>query len=307
MTRTGSTYRLDVEYEGTRYAGWQLQTNARTVTGELRRAFEAAGARVVDLGGSGRTDAGVHALQQTAHVRLETSADPVALLRAVNDHLAADIHVLGLRPAAPGFHARHDAAARSYLYQISRRRSGMAKRFVWWIKRPLELEPIREAAGGLVGRHDFRRLCEAPARQPSTIVVVERVEVVESGDLILLRFVASHFLWKMVRRAVGALVRVGTGELSREEWLRLVDPAAGDDEPSPAAAWTAPPSGLFLERVLYPGEPPPPPIGPAVPVAAAGDVLERAGFLGAGPGRTRDRHRGARPKARGSRTRSRPR
>ncbi|HXV75638.1 MAG TPA: tRNA pseudouridine(38-40) synthase TruA, partial [Candidatus Polarisedimenticolaceae bacterium] len=248
-------YRLDLEYEGTRYSGWQAQANARTVSGELRRALVAAGAQVVELGGAGRTDAGVHAAGQTAHLRLAARIDPGAIRRAVNELLAPDIHLLALRPASPRFHARHQAVLRSYVYQVSRRRTAMAKRFVWWIKRPIRVEAIRDAARELVGRRDFSRLCEAPSRQASTVVVVDRVEVAEDGDLILFRFVASHFLWKMVRRTVGALVRVGTGELTGAQWRRLVDPRSDPAaEGSPAAAWTAPPSGLFLERVAYPGE-----------------------------------------------------
>lgn len=261
------TYRLTLEYEGTRYHGWQEQKNARSVAGELRRAIEEAGGTVKEIGGSGRTDAGVHALAQVAHLRMAETVDPETFRRDVNDRLPADIHLLSVALAAAKFHARHDAVLRSYVYQISRRRTALAKRFVWWIKRPLEVARMAEAAAVLPGKHDFRLFCEKPAEQPSTLVVVESAEVVTAGGLIVVRLAASHFLWKMVRRVVGTLVQVGAGELDRQGFETLVagkPPKSGRGLP---AEWTAPPSGLFLERVLYKGDPPLGPVVPAVPVA----------------------------------------
>jgi len=235
------------------------------VAGELRAALISAGAQVMDLGGSGRTDAGVHALAQVAHARLAQRIEPVAYRRAVNDALPSDMHVTALSPTPAAFHARHDAVARSYLYQISRRRTAFGKRFVWWIKRPLRPEAMAEAAARLPGRHDFALLAERPAEAASTVVVVERAELGIFGDLLVLRVVASHFLWRLVRRLTGALVHVGAGELSVPAFAGLVEgrlPAPGVNP----AAWTAPPSGLFLEAVLYPGSPPLPPLQPAVPI-----------------------------------------
>jgi tRNA pseudouridine38-40 synthase len=273
-----ATYRLTLEYEGTRYHGWQEQQNARSVAGELRRAVQEAlgeGNAVKELGGSGRTDAGVHALAQAAHLRLARAVAPDGLRREINQRLPADIHLLELSPAPPGFHARHTAVARSYLYQVSRRRTALAKRFVWWVKRPLEAERVAAAAALLPGRHDFRLFCERPAEQPSTVVVVERAEVVTAGALILCRLVASHFLWKMVRRVTGALVRCGAGELDLETFGDLLEgesalPARRTGRAPRPAEWTAPPSGLFLERVLYPGDPPLPPLALTPPIVAVG-------------------------------------
>ncbi|HUP42530.1 MAG TPA: tRNA pseudouridine(38-40) synthase TruA [Thermoanaerobaculia bacterium] len=260
------TFRLTIEYEGTRYRGWQVQKNARSVAGELLRAFEAAGARPLELGGSGRTDAGVHALAQTAHLRLRDARDPELLRRAVNAELAKDVHVLALTAAPPRFHARHDAVLRSYLYQVSRRRTAFAKPFVWWVRDRLDLERMGGAAALIPGMHDFVRFCERPAEQESTLCQVESVTIAPAGALVLVRVTASHFLWKMVRRLVGALVRVGAGELGEDELAALLGGAelpAGRGAP---AEWTAPPSGLFLERVLYPGDPALGPLQPATPV-----------------------------------------
>jgi tRNA pseudouridine38-40 synthase len=263
------TLRLTVEYEGTRYHGWQEQANApRTVAGELRAAIEKTGARVLELGGSGRTDRGVHALAQVAHVRLTTKVDIRRLRDGVNEALPHDIHLLDASPASDRFHSRHDAVSRSYLYQISRRRTAFGRRFVWWVKEPLDLAAMSQAAELLRGRHDFERFCEAPSKQTSTLVVVENVEIAESGALVLVRLTASHFLWKMVRRVVGALARAGAGRLSPAQLARLLEggPPRGADDPGHVAEWTAPASGLFLERVLYPGDAAPTGLVPAFPV-----------------------------------------
>jgi tRNA pseudouridine38-40 synthase len=261
------TYRLTLEYEGTRYHGWQEQKNARSVAGELRRAMEESGAVVGELGGSGRTDAGVHALAQVAHLRLARAVDPEPFRRAVNDRLPADVHILSLAPAPDRFHSRHDAVSRSYLYQISRRRAALAKRFVWWVKRPLDERRMAEAASLLAGKHDFRLFCERPAEQPSTLVVVESAEVVTAGALILVRLSASHFLWKMVRRVVGTLVQLGAGDLDRRAFEPLLAAKAPKSGKGLPAEWTAPPSGLFLERVSYKDDPPLGPIRPVIEVS----------------------------------------
>jgi tRNA pseudouridine38-40 synthase len=242
------------------------------VAGELRRAIEEVAGGAVELGGSGRTDAGVHALAQVAHLRLGRRLDPEPFSLRVNDRLPPDVHLLAVEPAADRFHARHSAVARSYLYQVSRRRTALAKRFVWWVRDPLDTAAMSAAAADLPGRHDFRHFAADPegkrSEKKSTIVVVESAAVVEAGDLVLFRIVASHYLWKMVRRLAGTLVAVGSGKIDREGFRRLIDgesPRAGRGAFVPAEH-TAPPSGLFLERVLYPGDPPLGEVTPAVPV-----------------------------------------
>ena len=265
-----ATYRLTIEYDGTRFHGWQEQQNARSIAGEIKRAIREL-APLVELGGAGRTDAGVHALAQCAHLRLGRPVEPETFRNNLNDLLPSDIHVLSVAPARNDFHARHSALSRSYLYQISRRRTAFAKRYVWWVKRPLDIDLMADAAGRLPGRHDFALFSERPQDQPSTEVVVESAEVSSFGPLIVVRLVASHFLWKMVRRIVGALVRIGAGEVSVVDLDRLLDPrtseAAAAGRP---AEWTAPPSGLFLERVSYEGDPPLRLLSPAFPVAEEG-------------------------------------
>jgi tRNA pseudouridine38-40 synthase len=241
-----------VEYDGTGFHGWQIQQNARSVAGELSRAIHAAGGKVRELGGSGRTDAGVHALGQVAYLRLSDEVDPEPLLLGLNEALPNGIHVSSLVRAADGFHARHDAVRRSYLYQIMRRRTAFSRRFVWSVSEELDASAMASAAQCFVGRKDFSRFCEKPKAQPNTIVVVDDVQVVEAGELLLVRISASHFLWKMVRRLVGSLVQVGTGRLSPQDLALLVaEPATPLELPAKS---TAPASGLFLERVEYPSE-----------------------------------------------------
>jgi len=243
-------FRLTIEYLGTRYHGWQAQKNARTVQGEIMAAVRRiTGEQDFELYGSGRTDAGVHALGQVAHLDLTAPPEAEILRRRINDLLPADIHVLTLDPAHPRFHARHHAVARSYLYQISRRRSAFGKKLIWWVREELDPERMRRAAALFAGLKDCRAFSADDPEEKSTLVAIDRVEVAEAGDLILMRVEGSHFLWKMVRRIVGVIVEAGKGELSLE--------AVGEFFTTPSdrvAALAAPASGLFLERVYYEGD-----------------------------------------------------
>src|SRR5207237_45480 len=197
------TYRLTIEYEGTRYSGWQAQGNTpKTIQGHLMRAASQV-AGDVDVGGAGRTDAGVHAAGQVAHLRLKKAIDPQLLVRKINDLLPHDICVLRAARAGDGFHARHDAVSRVYLYQIATRRTAFAKSFVWWIKDRLDANAIRDAAARLVGRHDFSAFTDKRLQEDeSRVVVVGRSDVAVADDLILFRIEASHFLWTLDRMLI---------------------------------------------------------------------------------------------------------
>jgi tRNA pseudouridine38-40 synthase len=266
-------YRLTIEYAGTRYSGWQVQKNARTVQGELLRAVrEATGDADADLQGSGRTDAGVHAVCQEAHLEISRPMSPDTLRMALNDLLPADVNVLAVRPVPHRFHARHDAVSRTYLYQIAKRRTAFAKPFVWWVKDRLDVGAMRAAAATLVGMHDFQSFTDADPSETSTLVHLETLVLEEDGDLILVRVSGSHFVWKMVRRVVGVLVEVGRGKLSADDVERFLEAPS-----SIPAAVTAPASGLFLERVVYPGEPKEAPLVAVTPLPSVqcADVAPR--------------------------------
>lgn len=250
------TWKLELEYEGTRYRGWQMQHNARTIQGEMQDAARKLFAGKFEVYGSGRTDAGVHAVGQVAHLKvdeLRANITPKQIQFGFNDVLPHDINVLKVLNAPDTFHARHDAIARYYLYQISTRRTALAKNFVWWIKDDLDANAMAKAAKMLIGKHDFRSFCETEeGKKQSTKVDVVHADAFIDGDLICFRIGASHFLWKMVRRIVGMLAEVGRGNLTYDGFERLLK--FHSDAP---AKFTAPPSGLFLERVLYKGDKPP--------------------------------------------------
>ena len=255
--------KLTLEYAGTRYSGWQVQQNARTVAGEVEKAIhEGTGVDRFELYGSGRTDAGVHAIGQVAHLDIRAQVPPETLRRRINEALPSDINVLRIDPVAPRFHARHDAVARSYIYQVARRRTAFAKPFVWWVKEECDAERMRQAARAFVGFHDFRAFSDDDPRAKSTTVHLEAFDVHEDEDLLVLHVEASHFLWKMVRRLVGVLVEVGRAQMPVEEAGKLFDA-----DPRTVAPHTAPASGLFLERVYYKNDPRDAPLRGAVRIA----------------------------------------
>lgn len=258
-------FKVLIEYDGTRYSGWQAQKNARTVQGEIvgqmKRLFKTD---AFEFYGSGRTDAGVHALAQVAHLDVKTMLAPEIIRMKLNDELPADINLLEVEKAPGAFHARHDAIARSYLYQISRRRTAFGKRFVWWIRDRLDFELMRETSRLFLGMKDLQSFTDENPEEKSTKVLIDAIEMGEDGDLILVRIRGSHFIWKLVRRVVGTLAEVGRGTctpLQVEQFLHQKS-----DTPS---RFTAPPSGLFLEKVYYRNDESHPPLQAAFPVRSA--------------------------------------
>src|SRR5437762_8622328 len=181
-------FKLTIEYAGTRYSGWQIQKNAKTVQGEIDGAVRAiTGRKDFELYGSGRNDAGVHALAQAAHLDVSTNLPPDTLRRRLNDELPADINILSAVVVPHRFHARHDALARRYVYQVATRRTAFAKPFVWWVKEPLDVERMRAAARAFVGLHDFSsfRARDDKGDDDSPLVRVECVDIVADGALLL--------------------------------------------------------------------------------------------------------------------------
>jgi tRNA pseudouridine38-40 synthase len=196
---------------------------------------------------------------------LYTDLAPESLRRKLNDELPSDIHIRAIETAPHRFHARHDAVARCYLYQISRRRTAFGKNLVWWIREPLDVRAMRTAAAAFVGMKDFRAFTDDEPGEKSTRVLVDAIEIVESGALLLIRVQGSHFLWKMVRRMVGVLAAVGRGELKPADAARLLHDERSAVTP---AALAAPAAGLFLEAVLYKGDAGPGLIRPVLDIEA---------------------------------------
>jgi tRNA pseudouridine38-40 synthase len=243
-------YKLTLEYEGTRYTGWQIQKGGKTVQGEILDACRGLfKVDEIDLFGAGRTDGGVHAIGQVAHLGVETELLPLRIKYGINDRLPPDICITNVEEAHPKFHARHDATARSYIYQISRRRTAFGKKYVWWIKDSLDTEKMNEAAKLFTGLKDYRYFTDPEQEQASTKTEIMHAKVEDYGDLLIFHVVGSHFLWKQVRRMTGVLVEVGRGNLSNAEVASFFK--LKTDIP---AKLTAPPSGLFLERVYFRNE-----------------------------------------------------
>ncbi|NUM81041.1 tRNA pseudouridine(38-40) synthase TruA [bacterium] len=243
-------FKLFIEYEGTRYRGWQAQKEARTIEGEFISAIEKIlHTNDFEFNGSSRTDAGVHALRQVAHLDIMPSWEPDKLRFAINDHLPADINVLTIERAPKNFHARHDAIGRSYVYQIARRRSAFGKRFTWWIKDRLDFQVMKKESELFKGMKNFQSFTADDPDDKSMKVLIESIEMKEENDLILIRITGSHFLWKMVRQIVGVLAEIGRGKMSETDIRKFFQSKSGIP-----AILTAPPSGLFLERVYYKGD-----------------------------------------------------
>lgn len=253
-------FKLYIEYDGTRYSGWQKQQNSKSIQGSLYNIAEKIFKTTeIDIQGSGRTDSGVHALCQVAHIEVKSMLAPEIIRMKFNDELPYDINIIEVEKAHPKFHARMDAVSRSYIYQISRRRTAFLKPYVWWVKDNLNFAKMDEAAQLFTGMHDFASFADKDKEEKSTKVLVESIEMKEVGDLILFRIQGSHFLWKMVRRLVGTLAEVGRGKMTKEEIQQLLNTYSNKP-----ARFTAPPSGLFLERAIYKGEPRPGSLEPVV-------------------------------------------
>jgi len=242
-----SRYKLTIEYDGTRYSGWQMQKGSKSIQGEILDACrELFGSGNIDLYGAGRTDSGVHAIGQVAHLEAQTDLPLIKIRYGINDRLPSDICILDVENASTEFHARHDAVARSYIYQISRRRTAFGKKQVWWIKDQLDIKKMNETARHFVGLKNYKSFTDENQEQGSTKVEIKHATVNDFGDMLVFHVIGSHFLWKQVRRMAGVIVETGRGKLNSQDVVSFFRNKS--DVP---AKLTAPPSGLFLERVYY--------------------------------------------------------
>lgn len=242
-------YRIDIEYDGTPFVGWQVQDNGPTVQGRLSEAITAFSGETVVPRGAGRTDAGVHALSQVAHFDLEKEWDPFRVSQALNAHLKPDpIAVVACAHAADDFDARFSATARHYLYRLLPRRArpALERNRVWWVTQELDVGAMDAAAQILVGRHDFTTFRAAACQAQSPVKTLDRLDVARVGAEIHVTASARSFLHHQVRSMVGCLKAVGTGKWSPEDVasaLRVRDRSA--------CAEIAPAAGLYLSGVDY--------------------------------------------------------
>ncbi|MCF8063433.1 MAG: tRNA pseudouridine(38-40) synthase TruA [Deltaproteobacteria bacterium] len=241
--------KLTLAYDGTRYHGWQIQKNGLTVQEVLEGKLRIMTQEPVRVFGSGRTDAGVHALGQVCHFETHSRLQPETLRKGLNSLLPGDIHVVQTENVHPGFHARYDARSKVYEYRILNRAEPdvFLRRYAWHLTRPLRLEALRQALSRVRGEHDFSsfRSTGSGNRNPVRRVLRAELQEPECG-LVHLVFEANGFLRHMVRNLVGTLVDVGTEKISAADFVEILN--ARDRR---LAGAKAPAQGLFLVRVRY--------------------------------------------------------
>ncbi len=237
-------FKMTIEYDGTDFSGWQIQSDRRTVQGELYSALERLGGGDTLVTGAGRTDAGVHATGQVASVRIDTRLAADELMRAVNASLPDDVLVKRAVEVPLSFNARFDARSRSYRYIFIRRRSAVWRRYFHLYDGPLDTGSMQREARSLAGERDFSSFCSSADACNSKRCRVIEAGVVETPPLLTFHITADHFLHNMVRALAGTLLEIGRGKaLNMREILEAMDRSA--------AGPTLPPHGLYLVEVRY--------------------------------------------------------
>ena len=242
-------YKLTIEYDGTNYAGWQRQANGASIQQALEEALLALTGETPVVHGAGRTDAGVHAMGQVAHVDLGCDWSGWRLREAINAHLVPHpIAVLDAAPAADHFDARRSAVMRHYLYRIVNRRAPLTfeRGRAWHVKRDLDAAAMQEAARALIGRHDFSTFRDSQCQAKSPVRTLARLDVAREGDRVDFAVAALSFLHRQVRSMVGSLVEVGLGKWRAADLRQALEAADRS-----RCGQVAPACGLYLARVDY--------------------------------------------------------
>jgi tRNA pseudouridine38-40 synthase len=238
--------KLTIEYDGTDFAGWQSQKDQRTVQGEIEKAIKKLTSEPVTLAGSGRTDAGAHALGQVANFKTD-SALPLQILRAaLNALLPDDILIRETRQVQLEFHSRHSAKSKIYRYRIYLGETSLQRNYVWQFRFPVSLSNLKKASKMLLGKKDFSSFCVAKSRKESNICKIKKATWKKSGQMLEFEIEADRFLHSMVRIIVGTLLEVGRGRLAMKDFGQIL--SAKDRR---KAGRTAPACGLYLVEVRY--------------------------------------------------------
>lgn len=244
-------YKLTLEYDGTDTLGWQRQLDGPSVQEYLETVLELLSGTHSEVAAAGRTDAGVHALAQVAHIDFETKMEPWKIREAFNANLRqadAPVAVIDVEPVSDDFHARFSAKGRGYIYRILNRRapSVLRENRVWWVPVPLDVEQMQKGAAYLLGHHDFTSFRASACQAKSPVKTLDKLDIVKEGDEIIFIVEAKSFLHHQVRNMVGTLKMVGEGKLVPEDIKRILE--AKDRS---AAGATAPACGLYLNKVVY--------------------------------------------------------
>ncbi|MFC1885666.1 tRNA pseudouridine(38-40) synthase TruA [Thermodesulfobacteriota bacterium] len=242
-------FKLTIEYDGGRYHGWQRQKNERTIQCEIESALKKMIKQPVSLTGSGRTDAGVHAMGQTANFCCETGLSSEVFFRGLNSLLPSDIVIQACEQVSDSFHARFDAISKTYRYRIFNRMTPTAvgRQYAWFIRQPLDADAMRGAMAHIIGTYDFKAFEGVGSPRAHTIrQVMTATLFTEDQDVMVFEIEANGFLRFMVRNIVGALVDVGKQRITPDDFLQI-----RNSRDRNLCSATAPPHGLFLVRVTY--------------------------------------------------------
>lgn len=242
-------FKLTIEYDGTAYHGWQRQKNERSIQGEIEKAIMTMTGEKTSLIGSGRTDAGVHALGQVANFHSDSDLAPSAFLKGLTSLLHEDIVIKACSRVHRQFHARYDAKSKTYIYRILNlsQPAAIYRQYAWFISKKLDTDAMKEAIAYIVGTHDFKAFeGTGSPRSNTTRNVMDAALIYQEQGKLVFNFNADGFLKFMVRNMVGTLVEVGRGKITPNEFKRIL--LALDRN---LAGATAPPHGLFLMEVKY--------------------------------------------------------
>ena len=242
-------YKLTLQYDGTKLNGWQKQGNTdNTIQGKLEAILEKMYGEYVEIHGSGRTDAGVHAISQVANYHAPAKFSEEEIKRTLNEYLSKDIRVLQVETAEERFHARLTAKGKTYEYRIDNGEIAnvFQRKYTMREENPLDLEAMRKAAGYLLGTHDFKTFCANKKMKKSTVRTITSITIKDNDGIVAIRYTGNGFLYNMVRILTGTLIEVGRGKILPEEIPGIID--AMDRG---AAGFTAPAQGLYLIEVTY--------------------------------------------------------
>jgi tRNA pseudouridine38-40 synthase len=238
--------KLEVEYDGTDFHGWQMQPKLRTVQGEIQEKLESILRHEVNLIGAGRTDVGVHALGQVANFKTDNPLESESILQGLNGLLRRDVVIKKVQEVDPDFHSRYSATSRLYEYRVYRGRTALLRRHAWEVPYSLNLDKIRKATEEIQGEHDFSSFCVAESSRENNLCSVIRAAWQSDGDQLRFEIQANRFLHSMVRSLVGTLIEVARGYFSVADFVNIMK--AKDRR---KAGPTAPACGLCLIEVKY--------------------------------------------------------